>query len=672
MTDQTQSNSPAPSQQGPSQQAAGASPTSASTSPLCDVEVSNSPISPSDLQQHIQLLALSLGRGAPHTQLPNVLPTSVQMRPGTPSLNPLQYNAPIPVTAQRDTQNAFDFDAPTAAAHTPTSGSAPWIATTQAPAHTQSSVEPRAPTKTEHIEKAVTPPDKSSVYGWGTHKHEATAKAETAQPKEQSATSPSTEQSLLTTQTPTHALEKALETMLRGTSSDPFRPAPEYPPMREAHITQPLMGDISRDPNPQLHKASSIDTATLQGTEQAPRDVTSLNQPRADNVGYINSLSERSIEQPPRDTSAQTLEQHSEQRSDQIRVLQQIGAAEFAPPTRVSQHGMVDTLRTSLESTPSIHPRHESTTVSVQTLREGLLSKFEAIQSQIHTSATERQSLEQHRYAPVASQAHGRSDFLKTTPIRHDATPLTHTQLADRSGSPPSIAKILTEAPRTISHLIAPGASILHRNATPLEHSHAAHTKTDSLERLIGLLKKFSKRSTNFELMKRMDSTLEQTCLSLVTVIALGVVGIEVMMRLAHAALVALLRELREKQEKEAALSDLEQELETELAAELDAYLAQVLRDDDTVTSVVDVSGIIISKETLEPLPGILIGSRELGSTVSDGDGSFLFRNIAYGVPYSLSLYKGSFQVNPNTVHGVSGEASMHRIEVTLTPTRPR
>jgi hypothetical protein len=172
--------------------------------------------------------------------------------------------------------------------------------------------------------------------------------------------------------------------------------------------------------------------------------------------------------------------------------------------------------------------------------------------------------------------------------------------------------------------------------------------------------------------MKRMDSTLEQTCLSLVTVIALGVVGIEVMMRLAHAALAALLRELREKQQKEATMSELDQELEAKLAVELEDYLAQALKNDDTITSVVDVSGIIISKETLEPLPGILIGSRELGSTVSDGDGSFLFRNIAYGVPYSLSLYKGLFQVTPNTVHGVSGEASMHRIEVTLTPTRPR
>jgi hypothetical protein len=662
MADQTQSSNPAPSQQASSQQAPGTSTAPANTSPLCEVEVANSPISVHDLQQHIQSLALVLGRGSPHTHYPNIIAAPIQMRPTAPSINPLQYNNPIPSAAQRDVQNTLQLDAPSPTRTTAFDGAAP-VVTKHAPTQSQSSEEPRPLPKAERIEKSIPPPDKPSPYGWGATKQEAAANPASTQPKEQ-ATPQSSEHSLLSMRTQTQALEKALESMLQGISPDPSRTLLDRPLIREVQVSQSAMPDVAREQLGSTDRAGTGNAVVTHGPEQVPRDTSTPNQPSLEKRVHADLTATG-----PEHSS---LQQRGEQRSEQIRVLQQIVAAELEPPIKHSHSSISDALRTTLDSTPSLHPRHESTTVSVQTLRDGLLSKFDAIQSQIQTSSTERQSLQQSSYVPHASGIQGRSDFLKANPIHHDAAPTNNIHLVDRSGSASSVSKIFTDAHRTLSALIAPGASILERNTPVQAHVDTRILGTDSLDRLIDVLKKFSKRSTNFELMKRMDSTLEQTCLSLVTVVALGVVGIEVMMRLAHAALAALLKELRDTQQKESAQSQADEQLQAELEAELDTYLSDILEKDDTINSVVDVSGIIISSETGDPLPGILIGSRELGSTVSDGDGSFIFRNILYGVSYSLNLYKGAFQVSPNAVKGVSGAASMHHIEVTLTPIKPR
>jgi hypothetical protein len=602
----------------------------------------------------------------------------MQFSPGAPQTrNDLQFEAQSPVHFKVQTSDPF-----TVVRQSPPTGR-------------------DVPSSSEKSEKPPAVAEKTVENAWLRSKVEPTATTATTQPKElatranpeQASTGGKTEPPILSTKTPVQAIEKAIDTLLQGTSSDSAKFSPERSVAQEIRpVERPHALETRQSSATDLDRTITFSASPKQTTDHASQAISPGSQPLHQELPRVDAVIstapeqalnarvepkllqpieqrfETRVEQPLEPRAEQRTEQKFEQRSDQLRIIQQIVAADYEPPITLGKILSSDPLSFARELAPSIHPRHESTTVNVQMLRESLLSKLEMIQSQIQTNVTERHHVEHTRSPSGLPGLQGRGDLLKIDPILHDAKPSVDVRLADRSSAPPSIIKILTDAPRTMSAIVAPGASILHHGELGLEHRRGDMHRTDSLERLLNALKKFSKRSTNFELMKRMDSALEQTCLSLVTAVALGVVGIEVMIRLAHAALAALLKELQERKKNSSDEPDAENQLESELAS----YLTNARVDDDTIGSVVDVSGLIVSHDDSEPIAGILLGSRELGSAVSAQDGTFLFRNIPFGVSYTLSLYKGLHHVTPNTVSGVSGVASFHRIEVTLTATRPR
>jgi hypothetical protein len=167
-----------------------------------------------------------------------------------------------------------------------------------------------------------------------------------------------------------------------------------------------------------------------------------------------------------------------------------------------------------------------------------------------------------------------------------------------------------------------------------------------------------------------MDSPLEKACLSLVTGVALGVIGVEMLIRTANLALAEMLRALRESKKCNENPEN-EQQLHDELDSELEAYIHHTFIKPIQAGLVADVTGTIIDNNSKAPIPGVLIGSRELGSTISDHHGRFLFKNVTLGTGYALTLYQPLFELIPHELRGVCSEHSHHHIELQRVPLTP-
>lgn len=347
------------------------------------------------------------------------------------------------------------------------------------------------------------------------------------------------------------------------------------------------------------------------------------------------------------------VDQLQNQRAEQLRVIQQIIAAENDPLPTVK----VVTAPFANETAANVHPRHESTTVSVEKVRESVLDKFTSIRTQIETSAVERQ-----KSTPSASTAdslvQGRSNLTKANPIHHDAKPNLALRQNDRTSDSHSIARAIF------------GTSVIPLTSAsyPAIQSAALGNTTDfslhSLGNILKTLQAFSRRSTNAQLMKRMDSALERTCLTLATGAAIGFVGAEVLAKTVGLGLRELLRIMRETRGED--LKEGEPALESAVMNALEDYLVEDALEPSAQSMVADVSGILICHETQQPLANVLVGSRELGSCMTDHDGRFILSNVLVGTAYALTFYKPFFELTPNTIDGICSFDSHHKVEITL------
>jgi hypothetical protein len=417
-----------------------------------------------------------------------------------------------------------------------------------------------------------------------------------------------------------------------------------------ATVTQPLVSATDQSST----KDGILQPSQGQRSEQPQPSPSPTDHGRPQDTAIHLSASQ-SQELTAKLTALQHAEQLQHQRAEQLRVINQIIAAEADPLPTVK----VTTTSFTSDTAVNAHPRHESTTVAVEKVRESVLDKFTSIRTQIETSATERQ-----RTNPTTSTAdslvQGRSNLTQAHPIHHDAKPTQDLRHGDRASDSHSLARAI------FGSSVIPLASTTHRANNSTAPANSTPFSLQSLGDILKNLQVFSRRSTNAQLIRRMDSALERTCLTLATGAAIGFIGAEVLAKTVGLGLRQLLRVMRDTSREE--LTQDEQALESAVIDMLQDYLVQDALEPSARSIVADVSGILICHETQQPIPNVLVGSRELGSCMTDDEGRFIFSNVLVGTAYALTFYKPFFVLTPNTIDGVCSFDSHHTIEITLAP----
>jgi hypothetical protein len=480
---------------------------------------------------------------------------------------------------------------------------------------------------------------------------------------------------------PVQALERALDSVLKGYSSpttqepltQPVARSQDSPQTVQAH--QSSERPASSEPREQVQPHISVDKTASPQSERSttPEQHPSSPQqrPESEAIQLAQKAEVPNAAQSPSTQTSQQAEQHQQRvqetqldhvqqhHTEQLQIIQQILLTQIDQFIPTQPQSPIDQLQ------PTLHPRHESTTVAVETIRESVIDKLTAIQSQLETSVTERKRIE-----PLTVEANtriqGRGDLLTQDPIRHDVKHSLDVRYNDRASEPSPLARLVRELAPALAQSIAPAAMASAQGATPTSIL-GSRSSLDTLSELFNLLKRFSERSNNSSLLQRLNSPLDKACLSIVTGAALGVVGVELLIRAANLALAELLRALREEK-KNSDLSEEERALIEEVTPDLEAHIHNAFIEPIQAGLVADVSGTIIDNGTNQPLHGVLIGSAELGSTISNHQGRFIFKNVPLGSPYTLTLYKLFYKLTPDTISGICSPASHHQILVQLTP----
>jgi hypothetical protein len=255
--------------------------------------------------------------------------------------------------------------------------------------------------------------------------------------------------------------------------------------------------------------------------------------------------------------------------------------------------------------------------LAIERLRESLLDKLSVIEERIATPEPIKQ---QHQAisSDVAAPIQGRLDARTQEPIRHDLKRETALRQADRSeqAQPKPLHRVLEPLIGKISDISHNPASYQAKSAQRYDQRGK-----DTLDNLIELLKHLSLHSTNFKLLKAMDTPLEQVCLALATGVAVGAVGIEYLVKALYSTLA-----------------------ETGM--------------------VVDITGVVIGKSDQRPLANVEVNEPRLGRRVTDQEGRFVFSNVALNTPYTLTITHPILGQPELTVSGTATPGGVVRIEV--------
>lgn len=374
--------------------------------------------------------------------------------------------------------------------------------------------------------------------------------------------------------------------------------------------------------------------------------------------------------QPPPLPSIQQENERLERRRD----IQQISAAEREPIKPVGEglsrggasSGMVEHIAES----------RERATVAIERMRESLIDRLTTIQGRIETTAAERQRRDD-LLGPIDLRIQGRNNLVRPDPIHHDAKPSLVTRFAERLQENQYPSRTARESLVGLSStLTADRARIRHIDSTsPLSGTSVGPASQplgrtrhdpDRFSNVIDLLKRFSQRSINFQLLNKMDTSLERACLTVVTGAALGFVGLEFLYRAMNVAVLHTLGLLRKQgsEERTTALDDEQTELEKALERDLEEFASTELSTVGEQGFVVDLAGVVVSKHTETPLANVEVSLAEFGTCTTDWEGRFLFPNIPLGTPYTVSISSTRHRLKPLVVTGVCGELEFLRIKV--------
>ncbi len=464
------------------------------------------------------------------------------------------------------------------------------------------------------------------------------------------------------------ALEAALDKMLKGSATSPdtkIATPTQQSASPQSDVSAAVSALQTTDKGATLSSPQqATQTNHQQQSEQVQNQLSGMHQAKPlENLTTANTppsntpamQTEQQLHLHIRNAIEQGLEQIQNQRAEQLRLIQQITAAQVEVP----QPQKPPTL--APDATVNAHPRHVSTNLAVEGLRESLLDKFLSIQTQIETAASERQ-----RIKPTTSAdnqlVQGRATLTKETPIHHDAKPHHELRHSDRT----SDVQKLTQS--IFAKGTVPLASAVYPSATNIAQTNPTTFSLHSLGNILKTLQIFARSSTNTKLITKMDSTLERTCLALATGAAVGVVGVEILVKTVGMGIREILRLVREGMEEERSPSD--EALEAALVNVIDEYVVEGALEPSKRSMVADVSGVLICSHTREPLADVLVGSHELGSCMTDSAGRFLFSNVKIGTSYSMKFFKPLFELSPDNLSGTCSFDSHHQVEVARTRLR--
>jgi hypothetical protein len=369
--------------------------------------------------------------------------------------------------------------------------------------------------------------------------------------------------------------------------------------------------------NPEPERTIGASLAQAQTTLKEPTDPITLNQrPDASNNNDPLKLDPKVERANEIENRRNELNDARARVNDQLEVVRQVISNEIARDTTDAslRNGSV------LSDTPISATRYDpspNTSLAIERLRESLLDKLSVIEERIATPEPIKQ---QHQAisSDVAAPIQGRLDARTQEPIRHDLKRETALRQADRSeqAQPKPLHRVLEPLIGKISDISHNPASYQAKSAQRYDQRGK-----DTLDNLIELLKHLSLHSTNFKLLKAMDTPLEQVCLALATGVAVGAVGIEYLVKALYSTLA-----------------------ETGM--------------------VVDITGVVIGKSDQRPLANVEVNEPRLGRRVTDQEGRFVFSNVALNTPYTLTITHPILGQPELTVSGTATPGGVVRIEV--------
>jgi hypothetical protein len=238
------------------------------------------------------------------------------------------------------------------------------------------------------------------------------------------------------------------------------------------------------------------------------------------------------------------------------------------------------------------------------------------------------------------------------------------------------------------------GDSIVERNkysTTTIINSNSAHKtreisnparNQDLPSHIINILRGFSERSVNFNLLSNLDTSLDRACLTIATGAALGALGLALLYKATNLVAIQTLRALREdlvstaisneadtvREEGDLEAKDIAQEeqinLERALDAALEKFTVSQLKTSGDQGIVVDLVGIVVSATDDAPIAGALVKCSEFGICKTGDDGRFMFANIPLGASYTITVKVPGKSLKPQQISGICGELGFIRVRI--------
>lgn len=252
----------------------------------------------------------------------------------------------------------------------------------------------------------------------------------------------------------------------------------------------------------------------------------------------------------------------------------------------------------------------------------------------------------------AGTQIQGRGDFRGNAELRHDAKSENIVTRADRSAVSPSSRSESSAAWQGLSepswYRAAPNSSVARGVEKPISAPvvERANRSLDVVSRLV-------RSASDNQLAMRLLRSVDTLCYTLFGVVAIGALAGDRATRFTYRTLRQLLAEMR-KRSSEGDIGQEERALVDESSRELAHSLVDFSREIDQVSAstVADVCGSIVDADTAEPVVGVVVTGGQLGQSITDERGVFVFRNISIHTPYELTPMHSKYEFSPRRIVG--------------------
>lgn len=376
---------------------------------------------------------------------------------------------------------------------------------------------------------------------------------------------------------------------------------------------------------------------------------------------------ERHVETHQQNTE-QVQDLRVEQRLDHIRLLQQINGSfhddsaphAFTYPTQ-------DRTSNDLTLAPQNYSLHQPSQ-EITTARQSLFDNLTLLENQIiQVSPVTRAVASEQQQHPLNIQ--GRQELSKN-PAPRGQTQSTSADLQhnDRSSSnpiPPRITKAITNSAVEASKY-EPCRDVTPRTEQ-LEQHKVSSILSNSIPEIIASLRRYAGSSGDISLLRSLDSSIENACLTIATGLAIGIIGPALAVRTSARLATKLREQILAPDLEELDLKDPEhEELAKALEDALNEFSPSTIATDLSSTGLVaDVAGIVFFADSMRPAHNAKLKSSELGECTTTEDGIFIFQNVPLGVSYTITIEDPRAQGRSHTISGTSSEVSYLRIALT-------